>query len=301
MSADGRSGFRRSFAFLAIVATAACTQTPDKSAANDSATASMSKGRMTSMVMPTDMFSGRCGTGVQGIPACLGGLPTLKAGWSGNTVPYDLTDEVAKEIATVVDTFPPGSEVSVPRKPTVKDKKLWVLIESIADANVVSAADILYPAAVARLTYRKGDRDAVDNRYGVTSGGTYYLIVSPESYDGSLDDNARWDIVRITRSVGRPKATVVASGPGFHPCKDPRTGNYHPQKAAPFAWFVNCDMASYMSFEMLIAAKSAFASDSTKRNALIEMVEPDLRASFRMAVENDDLIWITCGLGCCST
>src|SRR5688572_12430246 len=117
MSVHGRSRFRRSFVLLASVAAAACAPSTEKGTpTSDSAVGPMSKGRMTSMVMPTDVFSGRCGTGAADVPACLGGLPTLKAGWSGNTLPYDLTEDVAKEIATVVDTFPPGSEVSVPRK-----------------------------------------------------------------------------------------------------------------------------------------------------------------------------------------
>ena len=297
MTIDWRSKSGGLFPLLAIVIATACPPTKDNEAPKGDS--SMSERQVSSMVLPTDIFSGRCGTEAADVPACLGGLPTLNAGWSGSA---DLSDDVAKEIAAVVDTFPPGSEVAVPRKPTVAGKKLWVLIESIADANLVSAADIKHPVAIARLTYKKGDRDAVDNRYNVTSGGTYYLIVSPETFDADpSDDKARWDMVRITRGGGKPKAKVVASGDGFHPCKDPRTGSYHPQKAAPFAWFVNCDIAGFFSFETLIAVKSAFSTDTTKQSALINLVEPKLRASFRMAIDNDDLIWITCGLGCCST
>jgi hypothetical protein len=297
MSVHWRSRSGGLFTLLAVVIATACSPTTDKGAPQGDT--SKSESQTTSMVLPADMFRGRCGTEAADVPACLGGLPTLNADWSASA---DIKDDVAKEIAAVVDTFPPGSEVAVPRKPTVAGKKLWVLIESIADAHLVSAADIKHPVAVARLTYKKGDRDAVDNRYNVTSGGTYYLIISPESFDADQkDDKVRWDMVRMTRGGGNPKAKVVASGDGFHPCKDPKTGDYHPQKGAPFAWFVNCDIAGFFSFETLIAVKSAFSSDTTKQNALINMVEPKLRASFRMAIDNDDLIWITCGLGCCST
>jgi hypothetical protein len=267
----------------------------------EAAKAPMSVASAVSTSSAATVFQGECGTGGVGIRDCLGALPSFTAGWSGNETRHPLSDDMAKVIDDLVKNFESGSEVAVPRKSSVVNTKIWVDIEAITDANLVNPGTIKYPVVMARLTAvnKKTDNGAIDSRYNIDKTGVFYLVVSPDEFDGTPNDESRWDIVRMYTLHGQPKAEIVKAGAAYHPCKV--NGQTHAQKAAPFAWFVDCSLASGVSFEDLILVKSGQPLDAAKKTKLITLYGAPLENAVKAAVENDDLIWITCGLGCCST
>ena len=230
-----------------------------------------------------------CGT-ANDIP-CLGAITSLTSGWSGNTTPHPLDDDIADAIDDVVDKFQPGSFVAVPRREK-NGKPLWVSIEAIADAHNVDIFKLGHAVVIARLKRHRGEDDARDNRYNVGGKHSHYLIVTPAS-----PNQARWDIVEMRDPwYSGPRARIVSAGDNYHKCM-----NSDAQRTRPFAWFLSCEAAAKLNFEMIIAAKTAGLPTRPQIEEFIKTYPSDLHDWVRMAINNDELIWITCGLGCCST
>jgi hypothetical protein len=220
----------------------------------------------------------------------LGALTDLKTDWSGDMSEHPLSHDIAKILDDAAERFKPGSYVAVPRKEKSK-KELWIAIEAIADANLVDITKLSYPVVMARLTRLRGKDDARDNRYNVGGDDDHFLIVTPM---GGM--KARWDIVAVKDPFLKKKqARVVSAGDTYHHCE-----NGKGPKDAPFAWFLSCD-AQMLDFETIMLIKGLRSAGSARADTVLQNQSPEVRRWAKMAIENDELIWITCGLGCCST
>lgn len=229
---------------------------------------------------------------------CMGTLKTLGKNWSGSPSNPTLDDTTVKRLYDVVEAFPSGSSVKVQRK-SKNGKKIWVVLESIADAQLVFATSIGHPVVVAKMTLDGKSDDDEDSAYGVDKHWEFYVVVSPDADDGSVDSMSRWDVIGIKKPfIGKPKAKIVKSGIKYRACMS--GGQYDDNKTYPFAFFSSCPAAHMAPLSALIAAQGAWlvpdASRSRVRDSLLKHYGTELKS----AIDGTDPIWITCGLGCCT-
>jgi hypothetical protein len=169
-----------------------------------------------------------------------------------------------------------------------------VTAEGILDAHLVSPEALKRRQAVviARLRYKSGP-GTESVRYGVKAGADYYVVVRGAPGNSS-DHHAEWAVYQVNNNN---TYFVVRTGSNYRPCKA-ADGSNHGQKPAPEVRFAGCD-AAMLPFETLKSIEALAAIPADSQSAHDKMLVQSLPPAGRKMLD-DPVIWITCGLGCCT-